>query len=64
MRTHMAYPALLIASLLGSTPMAIAQTGQFASPVPGAVVHNAWEIQDQLQNARSGTPAKSLSRTT
>jgi hypothetical protein len=44
----------MIASLFGSTLMAAAQTGEFAVQVPGPVVHDAWEIQDQLQDARSG----------
>jgi hypothetical protein len=64
MRAHLAYPAILIAFMLGSTPIATAQTGEFASQVPGAVVHAGWELQDQLQNARSGMPARSVSRTT
>ena len=34
--------------------MAAAQTGEFAVQVPGPVVHDAWEIQDELQDARSG----------
>jgi hypothetical protein len=64
MRVQIAFPAILIASLLGSSPMAIAQTGEFASPVPGSIIHNAWELQDQFQNARSGTVVKSASRPT
>jgi hypothetical protein len=61
MRTQIALQAILAASLLGSTISAVAQTGEFASPVPGRVVHDAWEMQDQLQNARSGTPGKPVS---
>jgi hypothetical protein len=62
MRVQIALPAILIASLLGSSPMATAQTGEFAGQVPGPIVHDAWEIQDQLQRARSGTDVKSVSR--
>jgi hypothetical protein len=64
MRVQIAYPAILTAFVLGSTLMATAQTGEFPLQVPGAIVHRGWEIQDQLQDARSGTPAKSVSRTT
>jgi hypothetical protein len=70
MRTDLTYPAIfiapaiLIASALCATPMALAQTGEFASQVPGAVVHAGWELQDRLQNARSGMPTGSVSRTT
>jgi hypothetical protein len=64
MRPQIAHPAILIASLLGSTPVATAQTGEFAGQVPGPIIHDAWELQDQIQNARSGTPAKSVNRTT
>ena len=60
MRVELAYRASFIAFFLGSTPMAIAQ---IASQVPGSVVHAGWELQDQLQNARSGSPAKPVSRT-
>jgi hypothetical protein len=64
MRAKIAHLAILIASLLGSTLMAVAQTGEFVGQVPGPIVHDAWEIQDQLQNARSGAPARSARRTT
>jgi hypothetical protein len=63
MRVQIALPAILITSLLGWSNIATAQTGEFASQVPGPIIHNAWEIQDQLQNARSGTAVKSVSRT-
>jgi len=63
MRVQIALPAILIASLLGSSPMATAQTGEFASQVPGSVIHNAWELQGQFQNARSGTAVRLVSRT-
>jgi hypothetical protein len=63
MRVQIAYSAIPIASVLSSTRMATAQTGEFPLQVPGAIVHRGWEIQDQLQDARSGTPARSASRT-
>jgi hypothetical protein len=53
MRIQTALPAIMVASLLGSTLMAIAQTGEFATQVPGSVVHEGWELQDRLQDARS-----------
>jgi hypothetical protein len=58
MRAQITLPAILLVSLLGSTISAVAQTGEFASPVPGRVVHDGWELQDQLQNARSGMAAQ------
>jgi hypothetical protein len=64
MRIQITLPAILIAaSLLGSSPMATAQTGEFAGQVPGPIIHNAWEMQDRFQNARSGTAVKSVSPT-
>jgi hypothetical protein len=62
MRVQSSLPAILISSLLGSSHMATAQTGEFATQVPGPIVHNGWELQDQLQNARSGTAVKSVNR--
>jgi hypothetical protein len=53
---------MLVLSLSGSTISAVAQTGEFGSPVPGQVVHDGWELQDRLQNARSGAPARPVSR--
>jgi hypothetical protein len=61
MRAQIVLQAILVASLLGSTIPAVAQTGEFGSPVPGQVVHDGWELQDRFQNARSGTPAKPVS---
>jgi hypothetical protein len=63
MRAQIAYPAILTAFVLGSTLTATAQTGEFPLQVPGSVVHRGWEIQDQVQDARSGTTARSASRT-
>jgi hypothetical protein len=61
MRPQFAIQAILFASLLGSTISAVAQTGEFANPIPGQVVHDGWELQDRLQNMRSGMPAKQVS---
>jgi hypothetical protein len=63
MRAEIAYPAILTAFVLGSTRMATAQTGEFPLQVPGSVIHRGWEIQDQFQDARSGKPTRSASRT-
>jgi hypothetical protein len=63
MRTKIAFAAIVGLALWGSTPMAIAQTGEFAGQVPSLVIRNAWQIQDELQSARSGTPAQSVDRT-
>jgi hypothetical protein len=61
MRAQIAFPVILFASLPGSTLMAVAQTGEFATQIPGSVIHNAWEMQDQWQNLRSGMPARPVS---
>jgi hypothetical protein len=53
MRTHLKVSAILVAALLMSTMSVVAQTGEFASPVPGAVVHDGYALQDWWQNARN-----------
>jgi len=58
MRTQIALQAIIVASLLGLTLSAVAQTGEFGSPVPGRVVHDGWALQDYWQNQRNGTPAR------
>jgi hypothetical protein len=58
MRTQIALRAIFVASLLGSTISALAQTGEFAGQVPGRVVHDGWAMQEYLQNMRNGTPAQ------
>jgi hypothetical protein len=58
MRTQIAVGVILVASLLGSARIAAAQTGEFASPVPGSTMRDAWEMQDQLQRARSRASVK------
>jgi hypothetical protein len=63
MRTKITFAAIVGLALWGSTPMAIAQTGEFAGQVPSSVIRNAWQIQDELQSARSGTPARSVEPT-
>jgi len=68
MRAQIAYSTILIASVLGSTLMATAQTGEFALQVPSSVVHRGWEIQDQIagcpiRNARQiGEPHRRKQR--
>jgi hypothetical protein len=54
MRAQNTLPTVLIVSLLGPVISAAAQTGEFASPVTGRVMHDSWELQDQFRNARSG----------
>jgi hypothetical protein len=63
MRATIAFAATIGVALLGSTPLAIAQTGEFVAHIPGSVVHDGWELQDKLQRARSGVPANSVDRT-
>lgn len=57
MRNHFKVPAIVMATLLASTASVVAQTGEFASPVPGSVVHKGYELQDWWQNARNPAPA-------
>ncbi len=53
MRNHLKVSAILVAALLASTASVVAQTGEFASPVPGAVVHQGYALQDWWQNERN-----------
>ena len=46
MRNHFNLPAILVVALLASTASVVAQTGEFASPVPGSVVHQGYELQE------------------
>ncbi len=62
MRAQIAFATLLVASLLGSTPMAVAQTGEFPLQVPGSVIHNAWDTQDQLRDSRLAKPVTHTAR--
>jgi hypothetical protein len=57
MRTHLKVSAILVAALLMSTMNVVAQTGEFASPVPGAVVHEGYALQDWWQNERNARVA-------
>jgi len=57
MRTHLKVSAILVITLFASTAPVVAQTGEFASPVPGAVVHQGYALQDWWQNARIAPPA-------
>jgi hypothetical protein len=56
MRSYFKVPAVVIV-LLASTVSVVAQTGEFASPVPGSVVHQGYALQDWWQNARNRAPA-------
>jgi hypothetical protein len=48
--------ALFASALFASTESVIAQTGEFASPVPGSVVHQGYALQDWWQSRRNGAP--------
>jgi hypothetical protein len=61
MRAQITLPTVLI-GLLASMISAAAQTGEFASPVTGRVMHDSWELQDRLQNARSGMATQPVNR--
>ena len=60
MRAKIAFSVILAGFLLGSTRMALAQTGEFAASVPAEVVRAGQRLQDELQAARS---RKTYSRT-
>ena len=53
MRTHFKVSAMLMVVLFASTVRVIAQTGEFASPVPGSVVHQGYALQDWWQSLRN-----------
>jgi hypothetical protein len=53
MRSHFKALAILVIVLFASTAGVVAQTGDFASPVPGYVVHQGYALQDWWQNARN-----------
>jgi hypothetical protein len=53
MRTHFKVSALLMVALFASTVRVVAQTGEFASPVPGSVVHQGYALQDWWQSLRN-----------
>jgi len=57
-RSYLRISATLVAALFISTVRVVAQTGEFASPVPGAVVHAGYALQDDLQNARNAAHTK------
>jgi hypothetical protein len=56
MRSHLKVSAILVVTLFGSSGGVLAQTGEFASPVPGSVVHRGYELQDWWQSQRKGVP--------
>jgi hypothetical protein len=53
MRTHLKVSAILLATLLMSTARVFAQAGEFATQIPGAVVHQGYALQDWYQNERN-----------
>ena len=54
MRFHFRVSACFAVALLASSGRVSAQTGEFASPVPGSVVHAGYGLQDWLQDLRNG----------
>ena len=62
MRAQIAVSVILAGSLLGSAPMAVAQTGEFAASVPAEVVRAGQRLQDELQAARSGKASSQTDR--
>jgi hypothetical protein len=54
MQSHFMVSAILVVTLFGSSGGALAQTGEFASPVPGSVVHQGYALQDWWQRQRNG----------
>lgn len=53
MRRYNTFSAIFVVSLLGSTSMVDAQTGEFAATVPAEVVSAGQALQDAFQAARS-----------
>jgi hypothetical protein len=53
MRTHLKVSAVLVTTLLASTAGVVAQTGEFASPVTGSTMHQAYDLQDYWQMVRT-----------
>jgi hypothetical protein len=58
MRSHLKVAAIVVAALFESSGDVLAQTGEFASPVPGSVVHRGYELQDWWQSQRRGVPVQ------
>jgi hypothetical protein len=54
MRLHFRILAGVAVALFASSGSVWAQTGEFASPVPGSVVHAGYGLQDWLQDLRNG----------
>src|ERR1700746_3580833 len=54
MRSHLTISAFLVAALLVSSGSVLAQTADFAPPIPGSVVHAGYALQDWLQDLRNG----------
>jgi hypothetical protein len=59
MRGYNTFSAIFVVSLLGSTSMVDAQTGEFAATVPAEVVRAGQALQD----ARSRKPISSTNQT-
>jgi hypothetical protein len=56
MRGYNTFSAIFVVSLVGSTSMVDAQTGEFAATVPAEVVRAGQALQDAYQAARSRKP--------
>jgi hypothetical protein len=56
MRRYNTFSAIFVVSLLGSTSMVDAQTGEFAATVPAEVVSAGQALQEAFQAARSRKP--------
>ena len=53
MRALLKVSAILFPTLFLSTAAAVAQTGEFASAIPGEVIHRGYALQDEWQRLRS-----------
>ena len=66
MRALLKVSAILFPTLFLSTAAAVAQTGEFASAIPGEVIHRGYALQDEwqrLRNAPASQPASTLAET-
>jgi len=53
MRNYFPVSAVLLIAIYAATTGAVAQTGEFAAPVTGQTMHQAYGLQDWLQSLRN-----------
>src|SRR5258708_19529555 len=63
MRTQIVFSTILVASLLGSTLMVVAQTGEFVATVPAEVVRAGQTLQNEFQTPPPAKPPNPTNQT-